>query len=109
MHTVVLTGELDRASAPALEAEIERVCALGIDAVALDLNGLSRIDAIGIAVIAHRRSWCARRGCELSLHADTPLARRALVQAGTVEQALANERATIPTARRVGRALSAAN
>jgi anti-anti-sigma factor len=80
MHTVLLLGELDRASAPALEAEIERLCDAGIDSLTLDLNGLTRIDAIGVAVIAYRRRWCEQRGCELALLSDTPLVRDAFAR-----------------------------
>ncbi len=86
MHTVLLLGELDRASAPALEAEIERLCALGIDVLTLDLNGLTDIDAIGVAVIVYRRGWCERRGCELALLADTPLVREAFARAAGGER-----------------------
>ncbi|HWF33062.1 MAG TPA: STAS domain-containing protein [Solirubrobacteraceae bacterium] len=86
MHTVLLLGELDRASAPALEAEIERLCALGVDALTLDLNGLTEIDTIGVAVIVYRRGWCERRGCELELLADTPLVREAFARAGGGER-----------------------
>lgn len=81
MHTLLLLGELDRASAPALEAEIERLCSVGVEALTLDLNGLTDIDAIGVAVIVYRRGWCKRRGCELALLAETPLVRDAFAQA----------------------------
>jgi anti-anti-sigma factor len=80
MHTVLLLGELDRTSAPALEAEIERLCDTGIDTLTLDLNGLTRIDATGVAVIAYRRRWCEQRGCELALLAETPLVRDAFAR-----------------------------
>jgi anti-anti-sigma factor len=83
MHTVLLLGELDRASAPTLEAEIERLCDTGIETLTLDLSGLTQIDAIGVAVIVYRRRWCERRGCELTLLADTPLTRDAFALSGT--------------------------
>jgi len=86
MHTVLLLGELDRASAPTLEAEIERLCDVGIATLTLDLSGLTHIDAIGVAVIVHRRRWCERRGCELTLLADTPLTRDAFAQSSTDER-----------------------
>jgi anti-anti-sigma factor len=86
MHTVLLLGELDRASAPALEAEIERLCGTGIDTLTLDLNGLTRIDAVGVAVIAYRRRWCEQRGCELALLADTPLVRDAFARSSAGER-----------------------
>jgi anti-anti-sigma factor len=70
-HTLVLAGELDRASAPVLETEIERLCEQGVVALTLDLRTLSEIDTVGVAVIVHRSGWCARRGCHMSLLADT--------------------------------------
>ena len=86
MHTVLLLGELNGTSALTLEAEIERLCATGVEALTLDLNGLTDIDAIGIAVIVYRRGWCDRRGCELALLADTPLVREAFAQAAGGER-----------------------
>jgi anti-anti-sigma factor len=82
MHILVLLGELDRTSAPALEAEIERLCAGGVVALTLDLSGLTHLDATGVAVIVHRCGWCARQGCELKVLVQTPLARSALALAG---------------------------
>jgi anti-anti-sigma factor len=86
MHTLVLLGELDRTSAPALEAEIERLCEGGVVALALDLGGLTHLDATGVAVIVHRCGWCARHGCELKVLAETPLARSAFALAGAQER-----------------------
>jgi anti-anti-sigma factor len=86
MHTVLLLGELNGTSALTLEAEIERLCTTGVEALTLDLNGLTDIDAIGIAVIVYRRGWCERRGCELALLADTPLVREAFAQAAGGER-----------------------
>lgn len=86
MHTVLLLGELNGTSASSLEAEIERLCAIGVDALTLDLNGLTDIDAIGVAVIVYRRGWCERRGCELALLADTPLVRDAFARAAGGER-----------------------
>ncbi len=86
MHILVLLGELDRTSAPALEAEIERLCEGGVVALALDLSGLTHLDATGVAVIVHRCGWCARHGCELKVLAETPLARSAFALAGAQER-----------------------
>jgi anti-anti-sigma factor len=108
MHTVLLLGELDRASAPALEAEIERLCAIGVEALTLDLNGLTRIDAIGVSVIIYRRGWCERRGCELALLADTPLVREAFTLAAGGERVpFVRERADTPQTTRARVALAA--
>ncbi|HTZ85255.1 MAG TPA: STAS domain-containing protein [Solirubrobacteraceae bacterium] len=81
-HTLVLTGELDRFSAPVLETEVERLCETGVLALTLDLRGLERIDAAGVAVIVHRCGWCERHGCEVTLLTDAPALQRALALAG---------------------------
>jgi anti-anti-sigma factor len=81
-HTLILTGELDRRSAPALEAEMERLYGDGITALTLDLRELMYIDSIGIAVIAFRWGLCKRRGQDLALIPGSRLMRHALERAG---------------------------
>jgi anti-anti-sigma factor len=81
-HTLVLAGELDRVSAPVLETEIERLCEAGVKALTLDVRELSTIDSVGVAVIVHRCGWCARRGCRMSLLADTSHVQHAFAEAG---------------------------
>jgi anti-anti-sigma factor len=81
-HTLVLAGELDRLSAPVLETEIERLCEAGVMSLTLDVRALSEIDSVGVAVIVHRCGWCARRGCHMSLLADSGPVQRAFAEAG---------------------------
>jgi anti-anti-sigma factor len=81
-HTLVLVGELNRASTHALEAEIERLYEAGITAITLDLSQLSGIDSAGVAVIAFRSKWCRKRGCELALMRGSKAIQRALELAG---------------------------
>jgi anti-anti-sigma factor len=82
VHTLVLTGELDRRSAHTLEAEIERLCEEGVTGITLDLSGLAYIDPIGVAVIAFRCNDCKRRGFEFSLIAGPRSVQRAFAHAG---------------------------
>ena len=81
-HTLVLTGELDRSSAHALEAEIERLCEEGVTGITLDLRELAYIDSIGVAVIAFRSGLCRRRGYDFALIPGSRLIDRAFEQAG---------------------------
>jgi len=81
-HRLILTGELDRTSAHALEAEIERLCAEGVDSITLDLRELRYIDPIGVAVIAFRCRLCQRRGYEFALIPGGRMIHRAFEQAG---------------------------
>ena len=81
-HTLVLTGELDRRSAPTLEAEIERLCREGVTGITLDLRELAYIDSIGVAVIAFRSSHCKKRGYEFTLIPGSASIQRAFQRAG---------------------------
>lgn len=67
LHTLILTGELDRGSAQTLEAEIDRLCEEGVAGITLDLRELTYIDSVGVAVIASRCGLCRRRGYEFAL------------------------------------------
>jgi anti-anti-sigma factor len=66
-HRLLLTGELGHDSAAALEAEIDVLCASGIERLVLDLGGLRAIDATGIRVIAMRCALCEKRGMRVEL------------------------------------------
>jgi anti-anti-sigma factor len=81
-HRLILTGELDRRSAHALEAEIERLCEEGVTSITLDLRELRYIDPIGVAVIAFRCRLCQRRGFEFALIPGGRMIHRAFEQAG---------------------------
>lgn len=81
-HTLILTGELDRRSAHALEAEIERLCEEGVTSITLDLRELRYIDPVGVAVIAFRCRLCQRRGYEFTLIPGGRMIHRAFEQAG---------------------------
>jgi anti-anti-sigma factor len=81
-HTLVLTGELNSRSAPALEEEIEGLCQEGVAALRIDLRRLERIDAAGVAVIAFRSQECVRIGCDFIVIAESPALRLALSDAG---------------------------
>jgi anti-anti-sigma factor len=86
MHTLVLLGELDHASAPKLEAEIERVCEMGVEGITLDLSQLTHIDASGVAVIAFRSRLCQRRGYEFALLPGREAVQEAFERAGVGEE-----------------------
>jgi anti-sigma B factor antagonist len=81
-HTLILTGELDRRSAHALEAEIERLCEEGVTGITLDLRELTYIDSIGVAVIMFRCGLCKRRGHDFALIPGSRLIQRVFEQSG---------------------------
>jgi anti-anti-sigma factor len=84
-HTLVLVGELNRASTHTLEAEIERLCEAGIRVLTLDLSQLSGIDSAGVAVIGFRSKWCRKRGCDLALTRGSRAVQRTFELAGVVD------------------------
>jgi anti-anti-sigma factor len=85
MHTLVLTGSLDRCSVHRLEAEIERLCEEGVTGITLDLRQLTEIDAFGVAVIAFRCGLCRRHGYDFALIRGSRAIQRAFEKAGVSE------------------------
>jgi anti-anti-sigma factor len=85
IHTLILTGSLDRGSVQVLEAELERLCEEGVTGITLDLRQLTYIDTIGVAVIAFRCGLCERRGYDFALIAGPRLVQRAFEHAGVSE------------------------
>lgn len=66
-HVLKLRGELDLASASALERAIVRVCESRPRAVTLDLSGLTFIDSTGLHAIVSAAQRCERLACEFRL------------------------------------------
>lgn len=67
VHAIRLFGELDLASAGAVQAELERVEAGDAGAILLDLSGLTFMDSSGVRVVitAHARSRADANRLEL--------------------------------------------
>jgi anti-anti-sigma factor len=84
-HTLIPSGNLDRQSAPVLEAEIERLFDSGVTSLVLDLRQLARVDSTGLAVLAFRCRLCRRHGYELKLIPGTLLMQRAFEDAGVTD------------------------
>ncbi len=85
-HTLILTGELDRGSANALEAAIDRLCEEGVTGIRLDLRRLAYIDWTGVAVIAFRCGLCQRRGYDFTLIPGPRSIHRVFERAGVVDR-----------------------
>jgi anti-sigma B factor antagonist len=66
-HVLKLRGELDLASAPALEKAIVRICESRPRAVTLDLRGLRFIDSTGLHAIISAGEQCGRLASEFRL------------------------------------------
>jgi anti-sigma B factor antagonist len=66
-HVLVLSGELDTASVPILEAAISRLHVDRTTTITLDLRNLRFIDSAGLWTITRATKWCAREGYGFSL------------------------------------------
>ena len=84
-HLLFVTGELGGDSAVAFEAEVDMLCASGIDELVLDLSGL-RVDATGARVLALRCELCRRRGIQIQLAGVEAGVREAFLAAGVEDQ-----------------------
>jgi anti-sigma B factor antagonist len=85
-HTVVLAGELDLASAPALEAATARLCANGTSEIVVDLRGLSFIDSTGLRTILSCISLCEEHLCNFWLIPGQRAIQRLFELAGLLER-----------------------
>jgi anti-sigma B factor antagonist len=85
-HTLVLAGELDLASASALEAATTRLCAEGASEIVLDLRGLSFIDSTGLRTILSSMSLCEKHLCDLWLIPGQRAIQRLFELAGLLER-----------------------
>ena len=66
-HTLLLSGELDMASAPALEEALQQLCEAGAQELVLDLRELSFMDSSGLNAIVKGRALCEEHRCDLAL------------------------------------------
>ena len=62
-HLFVLSGELDIASAPMLEATLDEACAAGAKEVVLDMGGVEFIDSSGLSAIVRGKMLCEEHDC----------------------------------------------
>lgn len=66
-RTLALTGEMDLATAPALEGAVIRLCKDPIKQLVLDLSQLEFIDGSGLHAVSAARLICQDSGCELCI------------------------------------------
>jgi anti-sigma B factor antagonist len=66
-HTLLLSGDLDMASAPALDALVGELCAGEAQELVLDLSQLEFVDSSGLGAILRSAALCKEHTCELGL------------------------------------------
>ncbi len=79
---VVPSGDLDLATAPELEAQLQELRRSGFERVVLDLRELRFVDSSGIRVIVREHQHAGANDRELSLIGGCPAVQRALELCG---------------------------
>jgi anti-anti-sigma factor len=64
---IVVSGELDLASGPQLEVQLESVSTPDTELVIVDLRELEFMDSTGLSIIVRAHQRLAEAGCELGL------------------------------------------
>src|SRR5262249_26224212 len=89
-HRLVLSGELDLASASALADAVARLCSEGAREIVLDIGELEFIDSTGLRAILSSRVVCAESNCALTVAPEAdkvnPQVRRLLQVTGLLER-----------------------
>ncbi len=83
---IAVSGELDLASGPALESELERVATPDTTLVVVDLRELEFMDSTGLSIIVRAHQRLAESGCELGLVQGSPQVQRLLDLTGVAER-----------------------
>ena len=84
-RTLVLTGELDRASFWMLDCPLRQIGARGSTTFTLDLSGLTSIDSAGVRAVLAARGLCATRRCEFTLIPGPAHVQRVLELGGLID------------------------
>jgi anti-sigma B factor antagonist len=85
-HTLALSGELDLASAAALEALVVGVCTSGAREIVFDLSRLSFIDSSGLRVILSSMQLCEQHQCAFWLVPGQAQVQRLFEVAGVIQR-----------------------
>lgn len=83
---IAVAGELDLASGPELEAELERVAGPDTRLLVIDLSGLDFMDSTGLSIIVRAHQRLGGQGCELGLVRGSPQVQRLLDLTGVAER-----------------------
>jgi anti-sigma B factor antagonist len=81
-----LSGELDLASATALDEELERVEAAGAEQVIIDLRELEFMDSTGLSVLVRAHQRAEKAGVRFGLVKGPPQVQRLLGLTGVADR-----------------------
>jgi anti-sigma B factor antagonist len=83
---VAVSGELDLASSPALEEELDRVVASQTPLVVIDLRGLEFMDSTGLSVLIRAHQRAEESGQRFALVRGSQQVQRLLSLTGVAER-----------------------
>lgn len=67
VRTIVLSGEVDMASAQMLEETLAEACGAGAKEIVIDLSGVEFMDSTGLSALLQGRAYCEAHNCSYSL------------------------------------------
>ena len=85
-HVLVLSGELDMASSPALDGAVRGICTDSAEALTVDLSGLTFMDSTGLRVVLLAKQLCERHRCEFLVIPGPAQIQRLFEVAGILER-----------------------
>ena len=83
---VAVSGELDLASGPELEAELDQLTGPDIQLVVIDLRALDFMDSTGLSILVRAHQRLAGEGCEMGLVKGSQQVQRLLDLTGVAER-----------------------
>jgi anti-sigma B factor antagonist len=83
---VAVSGELDLASGPELEAELDQLTGPEVQLVVIDLRGLDFMDSTGLSILVRAHQRLAGEGCEMGLVKGSQQVQRLLDLTGVAER-----------------------
>lgn len=85
-HVISVSGELDLASSPRLEEELERASGSGAHLVIVDLRELEFMDSTGLSVLVKAHQKAEQQGKRLGLAGGSQQVQRLLTLTGVAER-----------------------
>lgn len=85
-EVITVRGELDLASAPALEKELERASELGPELLLLDLSELDFMDSTGLSILVKAHQQATDAGREFALVRGPQQVQRLLTLTGVADR-----------------------
>jgi anti-sigma B factor antagonist len=83
---VAVTGELDLASGPELEAELDQIAGPETHLLVVDLRQLDFMDSTGLSILVRAHQRLAGEGCEMGLVKGSQQVQRLLDLTGVAER-----------------------